>query len=152
MSEGTVPNGRAQTTQSRFGVRSLHLDADGSALAEVLFDETHEGGPGVVHGGWTAGMFDEVLGSALNRRLGGPAVTKDLNVQYLRPVPVGRLLRVEAQGEPVDQRGRWRMDGLLLLASSGAELGSASGIWVQRDWSHYEQYQQWLREQEQPGA
>jgi acyl-coenzyme A thioesterase PaaI-like protein len=128
-------------------VRSLWLNADGSASAEVLFDESHEGGPGVVHGGWTAAMFDEVLGLTLNRRLGMPAVTRDLTVRYLRPVPVGHELLVEAWGEPIDGRGRWQMHGRLLLSSGGAELGGASGIWVQRDGSHYERHQQWLRDQ-----
>jgi acyl-coenzyme A thioesterase PaaI-like protein len=124
------------------------LHSDGSAGAEVFFDGDHEGGPGVTHGGWTAGMFDEVLGLALNRRLGKPAVTRDLNVRYLRPVPIGRLLLVEAWGTPLDGDGRWRMRGRLRLASNGAELSSASGVWVERSESHYVRHQRWLRDQD----
>src|SRR4051794_38020650 len=57
--------------------------------ARVQPPAVHEGGPGVAHGGWTAAVFDEVLAQVLvfSNVL---AVTRQLNVTYRKPVPMGR--------------------------------------------------------------
>lgn len=136
----------------RFGVRALRLNADGSATAEAFFSGDNEGGPGVTHGGWTAGLFDEVLGLSLNLRLGVPAVTRELSVLYRRPVPINRKLLLEASGTRIDNSRQWQMHGILMLASNGMELSSASGVWVERDASHYLRHKHWLQEQDRAEA
>jgi acyl-CoA thioesterase FadM len=79
-------------------------------------------------------------------------VTRDITVRYRRPVPLNHSLLVDVRAEPHGD-GRWTMYGQLLLASSGAELGSASGVWVERDGSgHFDRYQRWLEEQGSPAA
>jgi acyl-coenzyme A thioesterase PaaI-like protein len=139
--------------ECRFGVRSIRLFDDGAASADVEFTDVHEGGPGVAHGGWTAGMFDEVLGRVLSNHRGGMiTVTRDITVRYRRPVPINHRLLVEVRAEPHGD-GRWTMHGQLLIASSGADLGSASGVWVERDGSrHFERHQRWLEEQGSPAG
>jgi acyl-coenzyme A thioesterase PaaI-like protein len=55
----------------------------------------YEGGPGFIHGGIIATVLDEAMGK-VSRFRQVRAVTAELNVEYLRPVPVERMLRVEA--------------------------------------------------------
>ena len=40
----------------------------------------------------------------------------------------------------------------MTLASSGARLASAYGIWVSHDMSHYQQHEEWLASQDEPDA
>ncbi|GAB6062991.1 PaaI family thioesterase [Deferrisoma palaeochoriense] len=63
----------------------------------------HIGYEGIVHGGLVATLLDEALGK-LTTLLGTPAVTAELTVRYLKPVPVGRPLRVT--GRVSNGRGR----------------------------------------------
>src|SRR5271156_3028239 len=54
----------------------------------------YEGGPGFVHGGIIATLLDEVMGK-VSRFRGIRTVTAELNVQYLRPVPVDEDILLE---------------------------------------------------------
>lgn len=61
---------------------------------------------GVIQGGFLAAMLDDTLGPALVATLGPGefAPTTDLHVQFLRPVPPGRLVgrgRVVKQGKEI---------------------------------------------------
>lgn len=138
---GCVPLGRCQ-----FGVTSSQLSADGVARARVWVSASMEGGPRVAHGGWTASMFDEVLGQVPGLH-GILAVTKTLTVHYTRPVPVNRWLRAESR---VESRtvGSWEISGLLMLEATGAELARAHGTWVERTQRHFARHAEWLREQD----
>jgi acyl-coenzyme A thioesterase PaaI-like protein len=106
----------------------------------------HEGGPNVAHGGWTAAILDEVLGHVpiLHGQL---AVTGTLTIRYVRPVPIERELEARAWVARREGR-RWYVAGELVLASTGAVLASAEGIWVERDPAHYDRHERWLAEQD----
>lgn len=75
----------------------LHLRAvfgeDLTATATLVVEPRFEGGPGVIHGGIVATVFDEMMGLA-NVHLGVVAVTAVLDVDYARPIPVGTTLRL----------------------------------------------------------
>jgi acyl-coenzyme A thioesterase PaaI-like protein len=73
----------------QLGLGREELRPDGSVETSLVCDASHEGGPGVAHGGWTAAMFDEVTGhvTLLNRQL---AVTGSMTVTYVKPVPIER--------------------------------------------------------------
>lgn len=58
--------------------------------------EHHQGAPGLAHGGLVALAMDEVLGG-LGWLLQTPMVTGRLQVEYLRPVPVGTQLSLHAE-------------------------------------------------------
>ena len=64
--------------------------------APVRFDERHEGGPGLVHGGIVAGALDEAAG-LLATWYRFPAVTARIFVRYRRPVPINRDLHLAAR-------------------------------------------------------
>jgi uncharacterized protein (TIGR00369 family) len=63
----------------------------------------YAGGPGMAHGGIIATLLDEAMGK-VNRFRGVRAVTAELNVEYLRPVPVEQEIFVEAR--EIEKNGR----------------------------------------------
>ena len=69
---------------------------------ELEFAERFQGGPGVVHGGAAAAFFDDLMGFVMiaHQR---PAVTAKLEMNYLRPVPLG--LTIEAEAWLADRAG-----------------------------------------------
>ncbi|MFI1864563.1 PaaI family thioesterase [Streptomyces jumonjinensis] len=78
----------------------LHLQAragDGvSITAEFTVQPAHQGAPGLAHGGVLATALDETLGS-LNWLLRTIAVTGRLETDFVRPVPVGTVLHLQAE-------------------------------------------------------
>jgi len=63
----------------------------------------YQGANRILHGGIIALLFDEAMGK-LNRLHGVRAVTAELNVKYLRPVPVDAEIIVEAREDSRDGR------------------------------------------------
>ena len=96
----------------------IEREPDGSVWCEAELGAAYEGPPGCVHGGISALILDQLLGSAAYRP-GQPAWTATLTVRYLRPMSLGRL-RAEAR---VD-----RHEGVKTFAS--AHLADAEGMTV----------------------
>jgi acyl-coenzyme A thioesterase PaaI-like protein len=67
------------------------------------FDERHQGGPGIVHGGLVAAALDEACG-LLATWYRFPTVTARIFVRYRRPVHINTELLVQA--ELTSERGR----------------------------------------------
>jgi acyl-coenzyme A thioesterase PaaI-like protein len=73
------------------------------------FDERHQGGPGLVHGGLVSALLDEACGLVATwYRF--PSVTGRMFLYYRRPVPINRTLVVrgwveETKGRRVHVRG-----------------------------------------------
>jgi len=63
----------------------------------------YQGGAGFIHGGIIATVLDEVMGKVCRFR-GVHAVTAELTIEYLRPVPVDADLVIE--GYEVEMTGR----------------------------------------------
>ncbi|GAA2879261.1 hypothetical protein GCM10010524_09120 [Streptomyces mexicanus] len=75
----------------------------------------HQGAPGLAHGGVLATALDETLGS-LNWLLRTIAVTGRLETDFVRPVPVGATLYLEAEvtavaGRKIYSTATGRLDG-----------------------------------------
>ena len=62
------------------------------------FDERHQGGPGLVHGGLVAAALDEACG-LLATWYRFPTVTVRIFVRFRRPVPINTELLVRAEIE-----------------------------------------------------
>jgi acyl-coenzyme A thioesterase PaaI-like protein len=91
-------------------------------------------------------VLDEVVGHVplLSGQL---AVTGQLSVRFVRPVPIERPLT--ARAELVRKEGsRWFVEATLNLAATGAELARAEAILVARDGGHFARHQAWLAEQD----
>jgi acyl-coenzyme A thioesterase PaaI-like protein len=135
-----------RSSACRLGLTTERLDAEGVAHFEITCPREHEGGPGVAHGGWTAGVLDEVLGHVpiLHGRM---SVTGTLTVRFERPVPIEHPLHAQAWVVRREAR-KWFIEGELLLSSSSARLARAEGIFVLRDAaSHFGDFERWLAEQ-----
>lgn len=115
--------------------------------ASLSCPEQFEGGPGVAHGGWVCAVLDEFLGRRLSVLHGGLAITADLQVTFLKPVPVGRALEGVGHLERRDGR-RCRASGFIRLASTGTVLARASGVWSIRGDEHWDRHQRWLAAQD----
>ena len=74
-----------------------------TATATVNLTRVHEGPPGHIHGGIIATLMDEAM-SKLNRPLDVLAMTRHMEVDYLRPAPLGITLRLV--GRHVKREGR----------------------------------------------
>ena len=89
-----------------------------------------QGGTGFVHGGIIATLLDEVMGK-VSRFHGVHAVTAELSVEYLRPVPVDEDLIVE--GYEVKREGRNLHYAGEIRDASGAVLARSRGRFVEID-------------------
>ena len=93
-------------------------------------DSRYQGGRGMVHGGIIAMLFDEVM-AKVSRFNQDHAVTGELTVRYLKPVPVGQEIVVE--GWEVERRGRNIFRQGEIRDASGAVLASARGHFIAVD-------------------
>ena len=107
----------------------LELHAgDGRCWTELELDRRFEGWEGIAHGGIVSTILDEVMAWALvdNDSWG---VTARMQVEFKRPVPIGR--RIRGEGRVVDVRRRIvRAEGVLLDADDGTVLATAEGTFV----------------------
>ena len=85
----------------------IQFEAEGDkVVAELEFAPRFQGGPGVVHGGATAAFFDDLMGSVMMAHL-LPSVTAKIEINYLRPIPLGVQIRGEAWLAETDGRKMW---------------------------------------------
>jgi acyl-coenzyme A thioesterase PaaI-like protein len=87
------------------GIRLPQPTSEGASEYEAWFsfDERHQAGPGLVHGGLVAAALDEACG-LLATWYRFPAVTARIFVRYRVPVPINTELLVRAR--LVEERGR----------------------------------------------
>jgi acyl-coenzyme A thioesterase PaaI-like protein len=115
-------------TENPHGLRVAFYDDGRTVSAELLPAEHHQGWPGVLHGGIISAVLDETIARVafLHDRW---VHTARLVVRFLKPAPIGQLLR--ATGELArDARLLMEMRGKLVLAETGEVLAEASGTFV----------------------
>jgi acyl-coenzyme A thioesterase PaaI-like protein len=76
---------------------------EGGIDAVAKFSTLYEGPPGCLHGGYIAGIFDEVLGAAQTFS-GQAGMTGRLTVHYRSPTPLNTELHLRARLESVSGR------------------------------------------------
>ena len=96
--------------------------------------EAFQGGAGIVHGGIVALLLDEVM-SKVNRFQSDRAVTGELSVRYLKPVPVDEDLIVE--GWEAERSGRKIVREGEIRDASGVVLARGRGIFISVDPEKY---------------
>ena len=91
------------------GMRLKFSIDSGAPVVRGMFSMAHryQGPPGGVHGGVIATLVDEAMGK-LNKIDGIVAMTAEMTVQYLRPVPLGHKIVVEARSSEHNGRNYWR--------------------------------------------
>jgi acyl-coenzyme A thioesterase PaaI-like protein len=94
----------------------------------------HEGPPGYIHGGIVAALLDEAM-SKLNRPLNVLAVTRHMEVDYLRPVPLYQPLVLVAQHHSRPTKSDGTPDRKLFHQAEiqhpdGTVLARAKGVFI----------------------
>lgn len=115
--------------ENESGIRARFF-VDGDAVnAEVVLPRHMNGYRDVAHGGVLAALLDESMGWAATVFGRGHTfyVTAELTVKYLRPVPVGELLRIASR--LVEDAGRIAY-GAGELSCGGKVLVKASGKFI----------------------
>lgn len=84
----------------------MHIDCDaqtGRLEGKVLCRRAYEGPPGMVHGAYISGMYDQILAlTAVASGKAGP--TAYLNTQFLKPTPLDQELVFSAWIEKIEGR------------------------------------------------
>lgn len=102
---------------------------DGRATGRATFGKTHEGPPGLVHGGVVATVLDHVLARAV-RAAGRGGLTATLTVSYRRPVPLGVPVVATAEMGATDGRRTTATARLVAEDDPGTTLAEAEGLFV----------------------
>jgi acyl-coenzyme A thioesterase PaaI-like protein len=92
-------------------------------LGSVTFGAAYEGPPGCVHGGYIAGVFDELLGSTQSLS-GDQGMTAHLGIDYRRPTPLHVPLKMEGwlhhrEGRKIYAKATIHADGELTAEATG---------------------------------
>jgi acyl-coenzyme A thioesterase PaaI-like protein len=119
----------------------MHVVAGPDVTVDGRFTvgDYHQGAPGLAHGGLVALAMDEVLGG-LGWLLRTPMVTGRLQVEYLRPVPVGTALALHAEVDGVDGRRIFSHATAHVDEPDGAMLARAFAVFVAVDIEHFRQH------------
>src|SRR3979409_401615 len=84
-------------------LRFTYDEARGCYVSRFRLDKRYTGPPGHCHGGIIATILDEAMGK-VNKLRQVIALTSQITVDYLKPVPLNQPLR--AEGREVSVRGR----------------------------------------------
>ncbi|MFZ0730691.1 MAG: PaaI family thioesterase [Candidatus Sulfotelmatobacter sp.] len=99
-------------------------------ICHFTLDKRYTGPPGHCHGGIIATILDDAMGKA-NKLRNVVAVTKEMTVEYLKPVPLERPLRVE--GREVSVHGRQHVNMAEIFDEHGEVLARSKGIFIAID-------------------
>jgi acyl-coenzyme A thioesterase PaaI-like protein len=112
-------------------------DGPNAVSAAHAFDARHVGAPGIAHGGAVATVFDDLYGFLLYA-IGDLAVTRKLEVEYLRPV----LLDVEytLRANIAERAGRKIHMAATLEDSTGLLGARSSALFVTVDIEHFKSH------------
>ena len=108
-----------------------------TATAQILLDRMHEGPPGHIHGGIVAALLDEAM-SKLNRPLNVLAMTRHMEVDYLRPAPLYQPLVLIARHlnratRPDGTPDRKLFHQAEIQRPDGTVLARAKGVFIALD-------------------
>jgi uncharacterized protein (TIGR00369 family) len=110
----------------------LHLEfllaADDSVVCLAAIPDTFEGPPGYLHGGIIATLMDETMSKAV-RAKGLTAMTRQMEIEYLHPVPSGAPIRME--GRVLRSEGRRNWTEARILDEKGTVLATGKGLFIE---------------------
>lgn len=117
------------------GLRLPQPVAEGATEYEAYFafDERHQGGPGIVHGGLVAAALDEAVG-LLATWHSFPAVTARIFVRYRRPVPINTELLIRAW---LDEASGRRLHVNAFIGDGDEPLAECKAALLQVPFEHF---------------
>ncbi|HWZ81564.1 MAG TPA: PaaI family thioesterase [Terriglobales bacterium] len=99
-------------------------------VCRFRLDKRYTGPPGHCHGGIIATILDEAMGK-VNKIRQVVALTSEISVQYLKPVPLNQPLRVESREMSV--KGRRHINTAEILNQQGEVLARGRGLFIAID-------------------
>lgn len=99
-------------------------------VSRFRLDKRYTGPPGHAHGGIIATILDEAMGK-VNKLRNVVAVTAEITVNYLKPVPLNKPLRVESRELKV--KGRRHINTGEILNKKGEMLARGRGLFIAID-------------------
>lgn len=104
------------------------LAEDHSVVCLPTIPHAFDGHAGILHGGIVATLLDETMSKSVRAR-GFTAMTRHMEVDYLRPVPSATPLRIEARVTRSEGRKHW--SEARILNSHGKVLAQSKGLFVE---------------------
>ncbi len=104
------------------------LADDKSVVCLAQVSDHFEGHPGFLHGGVIATLLDEAMSKSVRAR-NALAMTRELKVEYLRPVPSCAPIRIE--GRVVKHEGRKYWAEASILNEHQTRLAHGSGVFIE---------------------
>lgn len=106
---------------------------DGELATFFTPKEIHEGHDGIMHGGLSGAILDEVMGrcnfvEAADGTLYNPYVTGEMTVRYYLPIRVGT--KMHAFGRVDRSEGRKNFNSGEILDADGVVVAEAAGIYI----------------------
>ena len=120
----------SEPDDDRIRARYFERESDGALVGRVWFGPGAEGPPGFAHGGSTAAVMDEIMGTAAWVS-GHAVVAASVTIDFREMVPLGSVTEIEAWVERTD--GRKVHAGGLIRAADGTVLGEGEGLFVEVD-------------------
>jgi uncharacterized protein (TIGR00369 family) len=109
----------------------LHLEfllaEDQSVVSLAAIPDTFEGPTGYLHGGIIATLLDETMSKSI-RAQGFTAMTRHMEVEYLRPIPSCAHLRLE--GCVTHNEGRKHWAEAKILDTEGTTMARGKGLFI----------------------
>jgi len=116
---------------NRTGLRlKFFVDEEQTIFCPLRLARRFEGPPGYAHGGVIATLLDEAMSKA-NRQFGVLAMTRQMEVEYLKPVPLGVGLLLT--GRHVEASGRKHRCEAEIANENGVVLARAKGLFIEVD-------------------
>ncbi len=99
-------------------------------VCRFRLDKRYTGPPGHCHGGIIATILDEAMGK-VNQLRKVVAMTVEMTVNYLKPVPLNKPLRVESR--EVSVKGRRHINVAEIMNQKGEVLARGRGLFIAID-------------------
>lgn len=112
-----------------FGIRFM-VEDDQSLSAKAVFDESKQGGKGILHGGAIAAVLDEAMGAAAYEA-GQPGYTVTMTYNYKSHIPIGEQITINARVDKIE--GRKVFASCEAKLSDGSIAVEGTGIFVFSD-------------------
>jgi uncharacterized protein (TIGR00369 family) len=119
--------GEANTSGLRL---KFFVDDHKQVVAKVRLARRFEGPPGYAHGGVIATLLDEAMSKA-NRLHGVVAMTRQMEIEYLRPVPLQQTITLA--GRRTAHQGRKHHCEAEIIDASGTVLARGKALFIAID-------------------
>lgn len=111
-------------------LKFFYHEETGSFVARIRLPQRYWGPPKHAHGGIIATILDEAMGK-VNKLRNVVALTKEMDIEYIKPVPLGK--RLTARGFEKQVEGRRHTNIGEILNPEGEVLARSTGTFIAID-------------------